>query len=763
MTIAGPRAVSRPLIGADLPTPDAIERVVGTLRYTVDHSVDGMAHGRLVLSPYPHATIEGIDMTEAGRMEGVIAVLTGEDIVRSEHVPNPSFGLVRRDQRPLAVGKVRYAGEPVVLVVADTASHARRAAAAVMIDYVELPYVVHPADASGSDAPVIHEEWPGNGCGDWGLHLGDVDSAMTEAARVIESVYSSPPASQVPFEPLVALARWEAQRLEIWTATQWPSAVQRELAHVFNLSQTGVRVRTFPLGGGYGGKSQVKIEPLVAAAARILGVPVRLELDRDEVFLTTCKHSAEIRIRTGVDEGGRFLARDIDLVYNAGAYAIMTPKAVAQGLVRSPGPYVIPNVRIRSQGVYTNTVPSGSFRGAMTNQPAFAYESHTDEIASTLGMDPLALRRANLLRDGDTYATGESLHDIHFLELIENVAEAIGWDDSSRPAEAGRARGKGLGVILKTSPPGTRSEVTLELSSDGRLIVYSSSVDMGQGLRGTLAQLAAHHFGVAFEKVRVVDPDTSVTGFDSMTAGSRSTFSSGFAIREASQSLRGQLIRLASEQLRMPSDELSHEAGNIVSASDPNTRSSYTEVLQKAGLASLVAEGIYQSDPSTAFDDPGAIRGQTSVHWHQGAVAVELEVDLETGKVELLRCHGAAWAGKIVNPTRARQQSEGSIIFGIGPALFEELSIVDGQVTNPNFADYQIPSIADIPWELTSSTLESDSEDAEIHGVGEMTIPAVAPAIANAIAHATGARIRDLPLTAERVLRAILEGGGASL
>jgi len=753
MTAAEMVTVAQRSIGVDYPTPDARERVVGTLRYTVDHSVEGMAYGRLVRSPYPHALIDSIDTRAAAAMDGVMAVIAGADLVESDLVPHPYFGLARRDQPPLAIGKVRYAGDPVVLVVADTDSRARAAAAMVGVDYTELPYTVDPEEAAAPGAPVIHEEWPENQCGDWALHQGDVDAAMAGATHIFEGEYVSPPANALPFEPFVAVASWGESGLEIWTATQWPSAVQRELAHMFELGIDEVRVRVLPLGGGFGAKGQVKIEPLVAAASRLTGVPVRVEFDRDEVFLTTCKHPARVRIKTGVDADGNFIARDIDLVYNAGAYAGLSPSGVAQGMLRSPGPYRIPNVRLRSRGYYTNTVPSGSFRGAMTNQPAFAYESHTDEIAGELGIDPLALRLQNALRDGDVYAGGQLMHDVHFVDLLEEVAVAIDWAEPSPPAAPGKARGKGLGVILKTAAPGTRTEARVELNSDGTIHVHTSAVDMGQGLQGTLAQMVAHHIGAPYEMVTVSDPDTAVTGFDSMTAGSRTTFASGVAIHSAIETLRRKLAGLAAHQLGVGYEDIRHVAGGAVSGTGPVL--SFADILAGAGLDSLSGEGTYQSPRSPALDHPGEVRGEVSVHWHQGAVAVEVEVDRETGRIEIVRCHGAAWAGRVINPTRARQQSEGSIIFGIGPALYEEMLVIDGQVANPNMSDYMIPSIVDIPMELTSTSLESDDEEAEIHGVGEMTIPAVAPAIANAVAAAVGVRVRRLPLTAERVLRAI--------
>lgn len=735
-------------VGVDHPMADARDRVVGTIRFTVDHAVPGMLHARLVTSQSPHGVIQNIDAAEALEVPGVVAVLTGKDIEECDAIPNPYFGIARRDQPAMAIGKVRYAGEPVAVVLAETAASAREAAGLVFVDYEDLPYVTGPWDAAEEGAPVVHDDWPRNECGDWRLNRGDVDRVFTEAPHVYENTYYSPAASQVPLEPHVAVARWDAGRLEMWSSTQWPSAVRAALAHMFGTNATDVRVHALPLGGGYGAKGQVKIEPLVACVALLASRPVRLELDRAEVFFTVCKHEARIRMKSAFTEDGVLLARDIDLVYNAGAYGVTDPGAPGNALVRANGPYRIPDVRIRSRSFYTNTVPSGSYRGAMTNQVAFAYESHTDEIAAVLGMDPVTFRRKNLLVDGDPYATGELMHDVHFHELLDEVTREIGWDEQPGAAATGSPhvrRGKGVAVILKTTPTPSRTECRVELCGDGRVVVYSSSVDMGQGAASTIGQLAADTFGVDYECVQVVAPDTDVTPFDTMTAGSRTTYCMDQALRDAARALRGELAALS---------------GQPAHGVEDGVRAPFVEALRSAGVPSVSAVGVYQGEGGEGMTHPADVRGHTTVHWHQGAVAAEVEVDVETGKVRVVRCHGASWAGRVVNPARVRQQNEGCMIMGIGPTLFEELQVVDGQVVNPNLSDYLIPSILDAPVDLTSAALVSDDPDAELHGVGEMTIPATAPAIANAVHRATGVRVTDLPLTPERVLRGIRAAAG---
>lgn len=729
MTLSATR--DRSFVGSTEPMPDAAERVCGTLRYTTDVNVESALHACIVASPVPHAEILAIDVEVAREIAGVVTVITGQDLLDSPAVPQERFGLLRRDQSPLAIGRVRHSGEPVALVVAATPQIARSAAQLVAVDYEPLPYVIDATEALAEGAPLVHPELGTNECGSWLLTTGDVDEVFANAARVFENTYYSPPASHVPFEPHTVVAAWEQDRLELWSSTQWPIPVRDELARFFELPTSNVRVHSLPLGGGFGAKSQVKFEPLAAAAARLVGLPLRLELQREQVYHAICKHAASVRLRTATAADGRILAREIDIVYNGGAYAVMTPHMVGVGLTRSPGPYRIPAMRGRARGAYTNMVPAGSFRGAMTNQVAFAYEAQLDVIAEELGVDPIELRRRNLLVDGDVYPTGQQIEDAHFIELLDNVSGHIGWGDPPAEPAVGWRTGKGVAVVLKTMPAGARTEVGLRLSSGGDLTVLSSQVDMGQGLKGTLAQLAAHHVGVPLANVSVEDPDTSRTPYDARTAASRSTYFADQAIRLAALDLR-----------RAIGGELSPES-DLVAA------------MNAAGLSCAEGVGEYVTEPSGALADPQNVHGNVTLHWHQGAVAVEVAVELETGRVELLRCHGAAWAGRVINAVRARLQSEGCIIGGIGLAMSEELLIDDGSIANPNFGGYMIPSILDVPYALTSDALESDDPDVELHGLGEMTIPAVAPAIANAIAAAVGVRLETLPFTAERVLRAL--------
>ncbi|MQA99868.1 MAG: molybdopterin-dependent oxidoreductase [Actinobacteria bacterium] len=738
---------------ADIPMIDARERVTGAIPMTIDQAMPGMAHVKVVRSPVPHGLIRSIETSEAARMPGVRAVLTGASL--AELGVDPYYGGLRNDQPVLAIDKVRHEGEAVALVVADTEAQAEEAAGWIDVDFEELPFVTDAREAMTPEAPPIHDEWPDNDCGTWRLRHGDIETGWALADRVYEAEYTSPPASHVPMEPHVALARFEGDVLEVWTAAQAPYMVHTALKKTFGLPDERLRIKTFNLGGGYGAKGGVKIEPLVACAALAAGCPVRLVLTRPEVFNTLGKHAAHIALRTGVKTDGTIVARRVRAVFNAGAYAVSSPLGAGQAMTRASGPYRIPHVWIDSTARYTNTVPTGPFRGAMTSQLCWAYEQQMDDIAHDLGIDPIEIRRRNLLSDGDEFITGEKMHDVHFDELLDDVTEAIWSRGPADPAPAGRARGRGVAVMIKSTLTPSRSEARLRLDDDGMLTAFCATVEMGQGAGTTLMQMTAAYTGVPIERITIPLPDTFQAPFDTTTASSRATFSMGAAIKDAARKLKDELAGLAEEHLTTTAGELRFEGGTVFRAAAPERAVSYADLLREAELPALEVEGVFQSEGGMATLDPETGQGQASVHWHEGAVAVEIEVDLQTGKIEVLNCHGACYAGRVISPTRVRQQNEGNIIFGLGQALFEELVYDSGQLVNPNLSDYMIPSILDIPKRLTSSAVESLEPDPDVHGVGEMTIPCIAPAIGNALFAATGVRIHDLPMTPERVLRAL--------
>jgi CO/xanthine dehydrogenase Mo-binding subunit len=727
-------------IGKSVPMLDARARVKGEVDYMVNLRLPNMLVGKIVRSQAPHAKLLKVDTTNALQVSGVVAILTGADLGA-----NAFYGAAIKDQGVVAVDRVRYVGEPIAAIAAESEEAAEEAAMLLDIEYEELPAVFDAQEAIQSGAPTLHEKYSNNIFIHSKLRHGDLEAAFAEADEIFEDTFTSPLAQQSSLEPHVTAAQWDGDQLTVWAATQAPYMVRRVLSEIFGIDQKNIRVIVPSLGGSYGGKGHIRIEPLVAAISRKTnGRPVKFVLSRAEEFVTVTKHAASITLKTGIKRDGTFTARQATVYWNGGAYADASPLLVPQGMVRAVGPYRIPAVHVDSYGIYTNLPPAGAYRGAMSSQATWAYESQMDIIARKMGFDPLEFRLNNLFVSGDHFATGEELHDVHFVECLEASAKAM------NPSTSLRAKvGRGYGVMMKSTVSTSKSQARMSLADDGTVTLFTSTVEMGQGAHTAMAQIAAESLSVPFENVRIVGPDTHVTPFDSTTSASRSTNMMGNAVIAAGTSLKRKLIELASPLLEIPVDELHAENGRVFAE---ETSISYLDILKRNNLNALEESGEY----STASKmDPETGQGIATPHWHQGAGAAEVEVDTETGHVTILRYTAAAFAGRVVNPRLAQLQNDGNVIFGLGPTLMEEIILDGGQVTNPNLADYAIPSIRDIPLELISVCIESD--EGELHGIGEMTLPPVAPAIANAIEDAIGVRIKDLPITAEKILRALKE------
>jgi CO/xanthine dehydrogenase Mo-binding subunit len=658
-----------------------------------------------------------------------------------------------KDQPVVAGERVRYIGEPVALVAAESAQIAEAALELIEVDYEELPAVYEVMAAIQPDAPTLHDSFPDNRFRHAKLRHGDLEAGFAQADEIIEETFTSPLAQHVALEPHVTTAQWVDGQLTVWSTAQAPHRVRIVLAELFGIGPENVRVIVPPLGGGYGGKGHVRLEPMVAALAwKVGGRPVKLTLTRAEEFVTVTKHAATITIKSGVKKDGAFTARQITLYWNSGAYADASPSLVAAGMVRAVGPYRIPHVRVDSYGISTNLPPAAAFRGAMSSQTTWAYESHMDSLTHRLGLDPLAFRLKNLLVSGDQFATSETMHDIHFVDCLQACAGKLDWAKPlDRSGETiSLKRGRGLGVMMKSTIPTSKSECRLRIDHDGQLTLFTSTVEMGQGAHTALAQIAAGAMELPFEAVTVVGPDTDRTPYDATTSAARSTEMMGMAILNAAETLRQKLVAAAVPLLEQPAEELLVSEGQVIVAEQPEQAMPYREILQRNRFESLAALGEFQTKAGL---DPETGQGVSSPTWHQGAGACEVEVDTETGQVTILRYAAASYAGRVVNPRLAQLQNDGNVIFGLGPAVLEEIVVDGGQIINPNLSDYMIPSFLDLPRELDSLSIES--EHGEFHGIGEMTLPPVAPAIANAIFDAVGQRIRDLPITAEKVLRAL--------
>jgi CO/xanthine dehydrogenase Mo-binding subunit len=744
---------------------DARDRVTGRLELVPDVALPGMLHAALARSTRPHARVTRVDTEAAKRIPGVKVVLTGADAARLPM--RTRFGPVLRDQPVLASDRVRFVGDPVAAIAAASLEEAREAAALVEVEYEELPAVFDVHAALEPDAPLLHADMPeggptfrdvvldrsagGNVCNHFKIRKGDVEQALESAAHVFEDTFSTPAVQHVPLETHACVAQVDAGRaVTLWDTTQTPYAVAAHIAELLEIEPSQVRIVVPSLGGAYGAKCYTKIEPVTVALALAARAPVRLELAREEEFVTVTKHAGDITLTTGLDAGGRIVARKTHCLFNTGAYADIGPRVIKNAGYGSPGPYAIPNVHVDSYAVYTNLPPAGAFRGYGQAQAAWAYESQMDLIAERLSVDPLELRLRNLLRDGDAYHTGERLHVCRWDELLRSATAAIGWDPAEPPVRAGRkARAKGFACAIKGQVTPSTSTATVKLNEDGSLNVLTSSVEMGQGLKTALAVLAAERLGVPLEIVQVSGVDTAITPYDQQTSASRSTYCMGSAVTNAVDDLIWKLRVVASELLgAAPEDVL---IGNGEAHAAGGSRS-LSELVRGSRSGNIVGHGRFQTEGGL---DPETGQGIAAAHWHKAAGAAEVEVDLETGKVEVLRYHAATYAGRVVNEAQAELQTHGNVAFGLGQALFEELVFDGGQLRNANLGDYMVASAEDLPRSLVAESLEEDG--AEIHGLGETALPAVAPAIGNAVARALGCRVTSLPLTPEKVLRALRE------
>lgn len=749
-----------------VPYVDSRERVTGSVPFVLNTVLPGMLHAAVARSEYAHARLTHVDVSAAARVPGVAAVLCGSDFAALG--VDPHFGPVFLDQPVLAIDRVRYVGEPIAAVAAVDVETARYAASLVEGRYEELPGVFDVEEAVADGAAVLHESlrpsaaFPDivlrprqgtNYMNEFVLRRGDCDAAFAEAEHVFEDEFRTAGTQHVPMETHVVVADATRDRaIVVHSSTQTPYLVRGTLARVFGVPEARVRVIVPTLGGGYGAKTYPKLEPLVSVLSRRAGAPVKLVLTRDEEFLTVKNHESLIRIRTGVTADGRLLAREVRLWWDAGAYADISPRFIRFGGFYSPGPYRIPHVSVRSHGIYTNKPPSGAFRGFANPQAAYAFETQMDAIADRLGIDPLELRLANLLDSGDSYATGEIMEDLHLKQLLRESAEAIGFGDSPAGEDPPYLRrGKGIAVVTMATITPSTSTASIKVNPDGSVNVLSSTVEMGQGSRTALAQIVAQRLGVPLEVVSVVDPDTDVTPFDLTTSASRSTFMMGDAVREATDDAIEELRRLAAEDLEAdPADlELRDGAFHVVGTGRSLT---FAEVMSHTQSGTVVGRG---SKKTTGGLSAEAGQGVASAQWHETSGAAEVVVDTETGAVAVERLHVNTYTGRTVNERSAELQLEGSVTFGLGQALYEEMDYDGGQITNPNLADYLVPSIEDVPLALTTTLFESEDPHAEVHGIGENGTGPIPAAIGNAIFAATGVRLRDLPITPESVLRAL--------
>ncbi len=739
------------VIGHSYPRPDAVDKVTGAAKFADDYTFAGMLHGAVLRAAYPHARILSIDTAEAKALPGVHAVLTYQDVPgRNRH------GLVYQDWPVLCDDKVRYLGDAVAVVAADTPEIAREALKHIRVEYEPLPVVASAEQAREPDAPIVHEEWPtGNLLEHIKVRLGDVEEGFAQADVIVEREYRTPTYDHMFMEPECSIAvpagyDEEHPKLTVYVGSQIPYADRAQIAAALDLPEEAVRVRGTLIGGGFGGKEDIAGQIHAALLAQVTGRPVKILYDRAESLLAHPKrHATVIRIKTGAKRDGTLVAVQAELIGDAGAYASLSDKVLKRATTHASGPYQVPNVKVDCYAMFTNNPPAGAFRGFGVTQSAFAVESNMDILAHELGMDPFALRRKNALRVGAMTATGQILREsVGLLDCLDWVERRVRELDS-RPPEApfpNAQIGWGLACAYKNTGFGggapDQAEAEVEVYPDGSATARVSSADLGQGLTTVLAQITAEVFGLPIERAHVLLSDTDLCPDGGPTTASRQTFVSGNAVRLAAEGLRRRLADVAAERWDVPPESIRFEEGELRAAGQHAPFGRAVQWLIEEGREPRLRY-LYRAPDTLPLGQGG------DMHFAFGfaAQAAQVAVDPESGKVQVLRVIAAADGGRALNPQAFLGQVEGGIVMGIGTALTEEYVLEEGIPKTRRWKDYKVPLIGDMPeMEVHLAEHPTSTGPYGAKGVGELPSIPTAPAICNAIYDAVGVRVYKLPV-----------------
>jgi CO/xanthine dehydrogenase Mo-binding subunit len=756
-------------IGSSPPRLEAGDKATGHARYVDDIRLPGMLHAAILTSPHAHARIRGYQLEAARAMPGVKAIVTGADF------KGPRAGGAIKDESMVAREKVRYVGEPVAAVAATDPEIAAAAIAAIEIDYEPLPAVFSIDDALAPGAPVLHENFAnyvqslqGGGRGniifESSVAEGDAERAFADCDVIVEGTWETQAQHHVYLEPNGCVADVDAAgRLTIHATCQSVHHVQQRVAEELGEPMARIRVIATRIGGGFGGKHASNIHSIAAWLARAARRPVKLVLSRTQDFeIQRSRHPARIWMKTGARRDGTILVRDVRITTDGGAYADESPSVLTFALLMSRGPYSIANVRARGRTIYTNKLRAGSFRGFGNPQASFAGESQIDELAARLGIDPIELRLKNAMRPGDTAFGGQPVPSCVLRECLERVRSAQ-QTAAPLPPRAGRTRGVGFAAMAHVSGlMGTAANV--QLRTDGSIALSTGCVDLGQGSDTVMVQICADALAVPIERVSYSPQDSDSSPYNWKTAGSRSTYMTGRAVAVATVEMRQKMLEHAGELLEAAPIDLELRPGGAVGIKGVPRTVTFKEI----ALRSLFqAGGPIAASHGFVFDGPGFDPKRASIHqiafpnlgvYTYGAHCVEVDVDEATGAVEVRRAWCAHDVGRAINPVACEGQIQGGFVQGMGYALTEAMHWNEqGWLTTVTLADYKVPGLLDCPVEIHPIILEDPDPTHPVgaKGVGEPSLVGAAPAIANAICNATGARVRVLPMKPERVLDAM--------
>jgi putative selenate reductase molybdopterin-binding subunit len=801
------------IIGKRIPNVDVFDKVTGAVKYTADIKLDHLLYGKILRSPYPHAKINRMDLSEAEALPGVVGIIVGKDVPHNSRI----LGSTINDQSVLTEDKVRYVGDAMAAVAAVTPEIAEAALSRIRVDYTVLPPVLTMEEAMHPEAPRVHDFAERNIASTRKVRFGDASAGFREADYIVEGNFETQPQEHATLEPMAAIALYEPQgNLTVWTCTQAPYKEKSILSRAFGIPQHKIRIIVPAVGGGFGGKDvQMRIIYItVALAVKCSGKPVQVVHNREEdLVCDTIRHPAKIFLKTGLKKDGTITARQCLLHLNNGAYTHHGDLvAGAIGVVFS-GVYKTPHLKYDANLIYTNTPYGGPCRGFGNVQVTFAVESHMDDIAQRLGMDPVEFRLKNAVEEGDFTARGTKVGRCGLKECISRAAGEIGWREKRSSAKTGRkVRGVGIacgnhwcgwrtgfdGNVWRTgyrdpreiyeenpSSPFVKmdgdgkvawrdyfqqefydsdaSSCILVVNEDGTVMVHVGDPEIGQGMRTTVAMIAAEELGVRVEDVRVIGVDTDTGAFGIGSYSSRVTLVLGNAVVDAAKKAKQALFQIASQILEVSPENLNAKDGRISIRGNPKASVLLGDVAFRAYSRREGGELVFHGyhDPDSTIPDKKTGQGTISSTWSYFSQAAEVEVDTKTGEVRLLQIKSAHDVGRVINPLGAEGQIEGAVHQGIGYAFFEELRWQHGGRTmNPNFLNYKIPTTREM-CRVEPLFIETDDPKGPFgaKGLGEPASVAVAPAIANAIENAIGCRIHQLPITPEKILLALRTSG----
>ncbi|MFC1921757.1 molybdopterin-dependent oxidoreductase [Chloroflexota bacterium] len=750
------------VVGQVIQRPEAIAKVSGEAIFTDDINLPGMLYGATLRAGIPHAIVRKIDINQAKKLSGVHAVLTAADIPgRVNH------GLVTQDW-PVLVGvgqKVRYVGDAVVIIAAENLETAQQARDLIAVEYEPLPVVTDPVEAKEPDAPTVHSD--GNLLKHIKVNKGDIEQGFKQSDVIYEETFYTPSHEHAFMEPECSIARLtDDGRIEIFVGSQIPYADREQVAAALDLPQTQVRVIGPLIGGGFGGKEDIAGQIHAALLAQSTKKPVKILYDRHESILVHPKrHATQIKIRLGLKQDGRIVAAQTELYGDTGAYASLGTKVMGRATTHSTGPYIVPHVKIDCYAMYTNNPPAGAFRGFGALQAAFAIECMIDQVAEKMGLDPIELRRMNALRSDSITNTGQHLIDsVGLIECIEKTkAEMMKYANGKEPfvsrivdGSPHKRRSWGFAIAFKNTGLGEgapdKATAEVELFKDGSAEARISSAEIGQGLVTVLQMVTAQELSLPIDRVRVLLSDTDLTPDGGPTTGSRQTYLSGNAVKFAASSLREAMQATISEFYDINPEEIKFVEGLAQINGHKVPYGKVVDHMKDEGREPKVRYEYWAPDTFPLNED-----GDKHFAYSFAAQAVEVEVDLDTGEVQVLRVIGATDVGRAINPLGLQGQVEGGIIMGIGHALTEEFIVEDGIIFTDHLARYRMPSIKHIPKEIKVITVEDPTKDGPYgaKGVGEISTMPTPPAIINAIYNACGVRLTRLPVDQDSLARQI--------